>query len=514
MQSSDSSTFYLIAQTQFDREIKKVDRFFYILLLAHIPVVFLFSIKFGSWKFVAVSSIVITVSATIGFLLLRGHYLLRLLNSVLIMLWSAVLIQSQYGSIEMHFHIFGALAFLLLYRDWKALLPGALYIAVHHGLLSYCQSINAKIFDIPLVIFNYGYGWDIVFTHAIFVIFETGILIYYAVRFKKEFMNQAESLLALSDLRKSNHSIQAEVRDRSQSVNQILENLVISSGFVAEKTTDQANSLSEINSGVNEISDSIMNISASALTQIQATQALGSSFQNLEESFGKMKDQLLSTKNLFETTWNHARESEKSLQAIEKSIERIETSSSETAAKLGTITDIADKVNLLALNASIEAARAGEHGRGFAVVADEISKLADQTGRTIKEIFRLVKNGTEEMSKNTEIVQTGTKTISLILSDVDSVRESLNKFVSILGIQSEAINTVSSAHGKVDQIAEVIRNATEEEKKGLGEIRILLDKIQSFNSFISQQASASADQTKECKELSTSLQRKVEEFQA
>lgn len=51
-----------------------------------------------------------------------------------------------------------------------------------------------------------------------------------------------------------------------------------------------------------------------------------------------------------------------------------------------TISELAARTDLLALNASIESIRAGEHGKGFALVAEEVRRMAEQISGATKEL--------------------------------------------------------------------------------------------------------------------------------
>jgi methyl-accepting chemotaxis protein len=246
-----------------------------------------------------------------------------------------------------------------------------------------------------------------------------------------------------------------------------------------DKMRNMASSFEEIAATMEELRASADAISGTAVMQINENNQMEKvirEFNSVKEETKRKLDETMENINDVVKKTDAGKEK---LQAVEQTVASIKEQSGMITNTISIIVEIADRINLLSLNAAIEAARAGEFGRGFAVVADEIGKLANQTADSIKEIERVVALSIHTTGEGIGVIQSTAEIIRDIIRTIGQSHEKIKVLRESIFVEEKQIQSIINQLIKNIELSRQIGNGTDEQKSAIEGVSIALEQANS-----------------------------------
>jgi methyl-accepting chemotaxis protein len=342
----------------------------------------------------------------------------------------ALHIQLGRGTLEFHFGVFAGLALLLLYRDWRPIVAGSLFVAVHHILFDRLQAAGMAVYCTPQPDFLK------VLLHAGYLSVQTIFEVVIALHMRQD-AKQSVELRRVVDRLSANGQISLDVNDIAA---------VTPSGIALKSALARMNvAMSDVQASVSSIQTASIEIASGNLDLSQRTEQAASNLQQAASSMEQL------TGNVRQSADSARQANQLATSAAE---DEINTSSKKIADIIGTIDGIAFQTNILALNAAVEAARAGEQGRGFAVVASEVRSLAGRSAEAAREIKSLIGASVDKAESGSRLVATAGDTMKEIVSSVQRVSDIISEISTATAEQSEGIGQVNASVVRLDQMTQ------------------------------------------------------------
>lgn len=214
----------------------------------------------------------------------------------------------------------------------------------------------------------------------------------------------------------------AEMRKTADTVGHVCKELATGHDHLGERTQQQAASIEETASSMEEMTATVKQNAANAQ---QADKLVAAAHQEAEHG-GEVVQRAVSAMN------------------------EINDSSKRIADIISVIDEIAFQTNLLALNAAVEAARAGEQGRGFAVVATEVRNLAQRSAGAAKEIKDLIRDSVQKVDGGAVLVNESGAALTEIMDSVRRASVVVAEIAAASSQQSAGIEQVNTVIGQLD----------------------------------------------------------------
>ncbi len=221
--------------------------------------------------------------------------------------------------------------------------------------------------------------------------------------------------------------------------------------------------------------------SSSTITQISRT---------TETTANVLEEKEKAIRNLPEIT----KEVKKQMANLAKVVQEITNTSKDINDANSAIKNIADKTNVLAMNATIEAARAGTYGRGFMVVANEIRSLSNLTTKSTENITITLQQSIEK-----------SKSIKVINENLHSSYDTITKGISdVVTTSSEMIDNMHEANQGTNTLIDILnknQGMFEQVLSSITNMFSMIDNIHDSISFITDLSSSNKQYVMKVKDM-------------
>jgi iron only hydrogenase large subunit-like protein/ABC-type transporter Mla subunit MlaD len=212
-------------------------------------------------------------------------------------------------------------------------------------------------------------------------------------------------------------------------------------------------------------------------SQLSALESSAASVQEMIATLTRASGLAEGKRAQIEELADESMEGERSMAATVEAIRAVSKGVSGISEMIMVIDDVADRTNLLAMNAAIQAARAGTSGKGFAVVAGEIRNLAEATSGNARRITETLGQIAERIRSSDELTERTGDGIKTISEDVSSMASEMATLLGSLGEISaggesvnRGIDALLSVSGEVKELYDSMTAAVGEILQRIGTI--------------------------------------------
>lgn len=269
----------------------------------------------------------------------------------------------------------------------------------------------------------------------------------------------------INDSANSTAAATSQIDERLDSINKEFET-------ISNVVTQAMEAISQMNNHISILVDNSKTQNIALTESNEAVNEVVGTLENINDMSKKRTQSALEMKD-------YVQDGDEKISATKKLLNDINNKLDEVKNVVTIINSVANKTNLLAMNAAIESAHAGEAGKGFGVVAAEIRSLAEATQTNSVRISEVVQNIVNAVS----LANDSSKEASVAFSKVSAQSE----------VIVSSLQQITTEIGKIDNQMHNIKEKTQETAQAADRINSYCNEISERQEIVSDEVSAMND---------------------